>query len=205
VVNNAILLVQAIKARAADGLELARAAGAASRERFRPILVSVSTTIMGTAPLLAETSAQAQALKPLVISVAFGMLSATVLVLLVLPALYAILPIWTCRGAWRRGRAGNRSTRRREPDVASPGLDGEPCRRSMRRDILIKLPRRRPRRLDDALAAAPAQRRRQAGRTGLTSPAGCCSCNAFSTFGFSLSAEASLRRPPSHPRLRLPP
>jgi multidrug efflux pump subunit AcrB len=91
VVNNAILLVQVIKARAAEGLDLARAAGQASRERFRPILVSVSTTIMGLVPLLAETSTQAQTLKPLVISVVFGLISATVLVLLVLPALYAIL------------------------------------------------------------------------------------------------------------------
>jgi multidrug efflux pump subunit AcrB len=91
VVNNAILLVQVIAARAADGLDLARAAGAASRARFRPILVSVSTTIIGLLPLLAETSTQAQTLKPLVISVVFGLLSATLLVLLVLPALYAIL------------------------------------------------------------------------------------------------------------------
>ncbi len=91
VVNNAILLVQVIKAQAAEGLDLPTAAGQASRERFRPILVSVSTTIMGLLPLLAETSTQAQTLKPLVISVVFGLLSATLLVLLLLPALYAIL------------------------------------------------------------------------------------------------------------------
>lgn len=42
-------------------------------------------------PLLAETSAQAQILKPLVISVVFGLLASTVLVLLVVPSLYAIL------------------------------------------------------------------------------------------------------------------
>jgi hypothetical protein len=43
------------------------------------------------APLLLETSTQAQTVKPLVISVVFGLFSATVLVLLVLPAFYAIL------------------------------------------------------------------------------------------------------------------
>ncbi len=91
VVNNAILLVQVIKARAAEGMDLARAAGQASRARFRPILMSVSTTMMGLVPLLLETSTQAQTLKPLVISVVFGLLSATVLVLIVLPAFYAIL------------------------------------------------------------------------------------------------------------------
>ncbi|SEP17972.1 Multidrug efflux pump subunit AcrB [Salinihabitans flavidus] len=91
VVNNAILLVQVIKRRSGEGEELSRAAGLASRERFRPIVVSVSTTMMGLVPLLAETSTQAQTVKPLVISVVFGLFSATVLVLIVLPAFYAVL------------------------------------------------------------------------------------------------------------------
>jgi len=91
VVNNAILLVQVIKARAAEGLTVAEAAGQAARIRFRPIFVSVTTTIMGMAPLLIETSTQAQTLKPLVISVVFGLLASTVLILMVLPALYSIL------------------------------------------------------------------------------------------------------------------
>lgn len=91
VVNNAILLVQVIKQRAAEGMALFLAAGRASRERFRPIVVSVSTTMMGLVPLLLETSTQAQTVKPLVISVVFGLFSATVLVLIVLPAFYAIL------------------------------------------------------------------------------------------------------------------
>jgi len=91
VVNNAILLVHVINRHAADGMDMARAAGQAGRERFRPILMSVSTTIMGLAPLLPETSTQAQTLTPLVISVVFGLLSSTVLVLVVLPAFYAIL------------------------------------------------------------------------------------------------------------------
>lgn len=91
VVNNAILLVGVINARRAEGLSAALAAGEAVRARFRPIFVSVSTTIMGMAPLLLESSTQAQTLKPLVISVVFGLLAATVLILLVLPAFYAAL------------------------------------------------------------------------------------------------------------------
>ncbi len=91
VVNNAILLIGVIDARRADGLSAAAAAGEAVRARFRPIFVSVSTTIMGMAPLLLETSTQAQTLKPLVISVVFGLLAATVLILIVLPAFYAVL------------------------------------------------------------------------------------------------------------------
>lgn len=91
VVNNAILLVEVIKRQAGEGMDLARAAGQASRERFRSILMSSSTTIIGLAPLLLETSSQAQTLKPLVISLVFGLFSSTVFVLVVLPAFYAIL------------------------------------------------------------------------------------------------------------------
>ncbi|MFP7570419.1 efflux RND transporter permease subunit [Marivita sp. S2033] len=91
VVNNAILLVGVINTRRAEGLPASEAAGQAVRARFRPIFVSVSTTIMGMAPLLLESSTQAQTLKPLVISVVFGLLAATVLILVVLPAFYAVL------------------------------------------------------------------------------------------------------------------
>jgi multidrug efflux pump subunit AcrB len=91
VVNNAILLIQFINANRAQGLSAATAAGQASRQRLRAILISSLTTIAGLAPLLAETSSQADAIKPLVISVVFGLLSATLLVLLVIPALYVLL------------------------------------------------------------------------------------------------------------------
>lgn len=97
VVNNAILLVGVIKARRAEGFSATDAAGEAVRARFRPIFVSVSTTIMGMAPMLLETSTQAQTLKPLVISVVFGLLVATVLILLVLPAFYALLDDFRAR------------------------------------------------------------------------------------------------------------
>jgi multidrug efflux pump subunit AcrB len=91
VVNNSILLVQFIKVHMDAGLDVVAAAGQASRDRFRAILVSSTTTIAGLVPLLAETSTQAQVLKPLVISVSFGLLASTVLVLIVIPSLYAIL------------------------------------------------------------------------------------------------------------------
>ena len=91
VVNNAILLVQFIKSYRHQGMSAAQAAGAASRTRFRAILITTSTTVAGLLPLLAETITQAMAVIPLVISVAFGLVVSTVLILLILPALYAIL------------------------------------------------------------------------------------------------------------------
>lgn len=99
VVNNAILLIQFIKGHRGKGLSAAEAAGQASRDRLRAILISSTTTIAGLLPLLAETSTQAAAIKPLVISVVFGLFSATVLVLLVIPALYVLFDDW----GWARG------------------------------------------------------------------------------------------------------
>ena len=91
VVNNSILLVAFIKLNIGDGMSVAEAAVAASRRRFRAILLTSLTTVMGLLPLLAETSLQAQVLQPLVASLVFGLITATVLVLLVVPSLYTIL------------------------------------------------------------------------------------------------------------------
>ncbi|WP_300272472.1 efflux RND transporter permease subunit [Halomonas sp.] len=99
VVNNAILLIHFIKTHRERGMDAVAAAGQASRDRLRAILISSTTTIAGLAPLLAETSSQADAIKPLVIAVVFGLLSATLLVLLVIPALYVLFDDW----GWTRG------------------------------------------------------------------------------------------------------
>lgn len=91
VVNDSILLVEFLKRRAAEGLSVAAAARQASRERFRAVLLTSLTTIAGLLPLLAEKSLQAQVLIPLVTSIVFGLAVTTLLVLLVVPALYSIL------------------------------------------------------------------------------------------------------------------
>jgi len=91
VVNDSILLVQFMKLRASEGRSAVEAGPLASRDRFRAVLLTSVTTILGLLPLLAETSLQAQVLKPLVISVVFGLLASTVLVLLFVPAMYSIL------------------------------------------------------------------------------------------------------------------
>ncbi len=90
VVNNSILLVEFLKLRAAEGHSIPEAAKMASRERFRSILLTTLTTTAGMTPLLLETSLQAQILIPLVTSIVFGLLAATVLVLLVVPAIFTV-------------------------------------------------------------------------------------------------------------------
>ena len=72
-------------------MSLHEAAGQAVRDRFRAVFLTSVTTIAGMTPLLMETSLQAQVLIPLVASMVFGMSSSTVLILVVLPAAYAIL------------------------------------------------------------------------------------------------------------------
>jgi HAE1 family hydrophobic/amphiphilic exporter-1 len=91
VVNDSILLVDFLKRRAYEGLSIPEAAKRASRERFRAVLLTSLTTIAGLLPLLSEKSLQAQVLIPLVTSLVFGLLAATLLVLLVVPALFSIL------------------------------------------------------------------------------------------------------------------
>ena len=76
--------------RAREGLEIPQAATIASRERFRAVLLTSLTTIAGLTPLLLEKSLQAQVLIPLATSIVFGLLTSTMLVLLVVPALFSV-------------------------------------------------------------------------------------------------------------------
>lgn len=91
VVNNSILLVAFTKEHSQAGKPIAEAASQASLDRFRAIFMTTTTTVAGLLPLLFETSVQAQVLVPLVTSLAFGLMAATVLVLFLVPAAYVIL------------------------------------------------------------------------------------------------------------------
>ncbi|MBT3358831.1 MAG: efflux RND transporter permease subunit [Rhodospirillales bacterium] len=91
IVNNSILLMEFIRIGRRRGQTAADAARFASRLRFRSILLTSATTIMGLLPLLLERSLQAQILIPLVTSLAFGLFVGTILVLIAVPALYTIL------------------------------------------------------------------------------------------------------------------
>lgn len=93
-VNNSILLIQFIKEHRSQGMSTIAAAQQATRDRFRAIFITTTTTIAGLLPLLAETSVQAAAVKPLVISVVFGLLTTTVLVLVMVPAVYVLFDEW---------------------------------------------------------------------------------------------------------------
>ncbi|MGI9420761.1 MAG: efflux RND transporter permease subunit, partial [Geminicoccaceae bacterium] len=92
VVNDSILLVNFIKDEHDPGaVTVAEAAPKGAAARFRAILLTSVTTIAGVTPLLFETSLQAQVLIPLVTSIAFGLMATTLLMILIVPAFYAIL------------------------------------------------------------------------------------------------------------------
>jgi multidrug efflux pump subunit AcrB len=99
VVNDSILLVEFLKIRVREGMSVPEAARRASRQRFRAVLLTSVTTIAGLLPLLAERSLQAQVLIPLATSIVFGLLASTLLVLFVVPALFAVFDDlgWTSR------------------------------------------------------------------------------------------------------------
>ncbi len=60
------------------------------QDRFRPIVLTSLTTFVGLMPIMSETSVQAQFLIPMVISLAFGVLFATGVTLLLVPSLYLL-------------------------------------------------------------------------------------------------------------------
>ena len=91
VVNDSILIVVFIRQAREQGVRVVVAARQAGRSRFRPILLTSITTIAGLSPLLLETSLQAQILIPLAASLAFGLTSATITALFLVPAIYCIL------------------------------------------------------------------------------------------------------------------
>ena len=84
-VNDGLVLVGRFNGNLRQGMNFDDALFEASRSRFRAIFLTSITTIAGLAPLLLEKSRQAQFLKPMAISIAYGIGFATVLTLLMLP------------------------------------------------------------------------------------------------------------------------
>ncbi|TDT87869.1 efflux RND transporter permease subunit [Pseudodesulfovibrio indicus] len=87
VVNDSLLLVTEYGAQRERGLGVNEALLAAGVRRMRSIFLTSITTFLGLVPLLAESSEQAQYLKPAAVSMAYGILFATVITLILIPAL----------------------------------------------------------------------------------------------------------------------
>ncbi|MEP1595720.1 MAG: efflux RND transporter permease subunit, partial [Halieaceae bacterium] len=90
VVNDNLVLVDYIGKLRKQGKTAVEAVIEAGVHRFRPILLTTVTTFIGLVPIMAEQSVSAQFLKPAVLSLAFGVLFALFVTLLMVPALYLI-------------------------------------------------------------------------------------------------------------------
>ena len=92
VVNDSLVMVDFInRYRREEGKTVMAAALAAGPRRFRPILLTSVTTFVGLFPLLIEKSVQAKFLVPMAISLAFGVLFATLITLLLVPTSYLVI------------------------------------------------------------------------------------------------------------------
>ena len=87
VVNDSLMMIRFINDLRDSGLGPAEAIISGAKERFRAIMLTSITTFLGVAPLVFETSTYAQHLVPLATSVGFGVLIATILLMVVVPAL----------------------------------------------------------------------------------------------------------------------
>jgi len=92
VINDSlVLIVTANSLRTTQQLSASEAISQAGTRRFRPILLTSLTTFFGLTPMIFETSVQARFLVPMAISLGFGILFATAIILVLLPASYLIL------------------------------------------------------------------------------------------------------------------
>ncbi len=87
VINDSIILVSFFQNQLNQGINVHDALVEASCQRLRAVLLTSLTTIAGLAPLLFESSLQAQFLIPMATAIAFGLLFSTILVLLIIPVL----------------------------------------------------------------------------------------------------------------------
>ncbi|RME91538.1 MAG: efflux RND transporter permease subunit [Verrucomicrobia bacterium] len=117
VVNNAIVLVDYANTLRSRGLELREAILTAGRVRLRPILLTTATTVLGLLPMALGLGDGAEIRTPMALTVIFGLVSSTVLTLVIIPTVY----YWVGRGKqWLAGRWGAAAEVGKPADALSP-------------------------------------------------------------------------------------
>jgi len=90
VVNNGIVLIEFINQKRAEGVDLVQAAFEATRVRTRPILMSALTNVFGMFPIALGLEQGSELMAPLAVATIGGLLSSTILTLVVLPCFYIL-------------------------------------------------------------------------------------------------------------------
>ena len=91
VVNDSLIMVHFVNRAVKLGVSPANAAFESGKGRFRAILLTSLTTFFGLVPIVFETSMQAQMVIPMAVSLAFGIVFATIITLILVPCLYNIV------------------------------------------------------------------------------------------------------------------
>ncbi len=91
VVNDSLIFMEFFNARRRAGMTVHDAGVSAGKARFRAIMLTTITTVLGLLPMMLEQSFQAKFLIPMAITIACGLISATVIILVLLPCLLMIL------------------------------------------------------------------------------------------------------------------
>ena len=90
VINDSIIMVSNIYEKIEKGIDFDSAIIFGAQERLRAVMLTSLTTVGGLTPLLFEGSVQAQFLKPMAITIVFGLISSTLLVLIFIPVILKI-------------------------------------------------------------------------------------------------------------------
>ena len=103
VINDSLIMLDYANRRRSEGADALTAISEAGTRRFRPILLTTLTTFGGLVPLIFETSLQAQYIIPMAISLGFGILFSTAIILVLVPCLYLILEDGVQVANWLKG------------------------------------------------------------------------------------------------------
>jgi cobalt-zinc-cadmium resistance protein CzcA len=95
-VQNGVVLVSRINQLRTEGMEITEAIITGTLQRLRPVLMTATTTVLGLMPLLLSRGTGSEVQRPLAAVVVFGLTSATLLTLFVIPAFYQ----WFANKAW---------------------------------------------------------------------------------------------------------
>ncbi len=120
VVNDSLIFMEFFNSKRRQGMSVFEAGHLTGQARFRAIMLTTITTVLGLLPMMLEQSFQAQFLIPMAITIACGLISATAIILLVLPCLLMILDDVThlFRILW----TGRADIPRKNPSLESPEL-----------------------------------------------------------------------------------
>jgi hydrophobic/amphiphilic exporter-1 (mainly G- bacteria), HAE1 family len=120
VVNDSLIFMEFFNEQRRQGKSVHEAGYLTGQARFRAIMLTTITTVLGLLPMMLEQSFQAKFLIPMAITISFGLMSATVIILLVLPSLLVILDdiVHVIRVAW----TGKVHLERKNPKLVDPEI-----------------------------------------------------------------------------------